>query len=409
MAGREVQAEQALLGAVLSDPAGQQQVLELVRRDDMRRPWHGQVFDAMQRLRSRGVPPGPVEVYEELKESPDLPRPVSHDGVPLAGLMAAAPRPGHAPAYAAMVIEGGIRQRIELAGSRMEQAAGDPGASLDGALHMTGLARRHIAECRARWEALPEPVRREVAVPRRDEHEYAQIARMARAVRDEIGGLRAELGLLASADVEARLASIAGHLAETAAASASQRERQAQRHVSREARPEGPAAEAAGLAALRDLCARPSQLRDASGRLEPGHFASPAHGDVYAVMRDLHATGKPVDPVTVSWEASRRGIGVPAADLAGGTGPFAAASVREVRRHGLLAQIAQAGRDIQAAAADPSLSPRLLTRRAADRLRSLEPDASAQPRRQPGQRAGVLAPSHVGGQQSGEPDLEATR
>ncbi len=59
--GRAIWAEQALLGAVLCDPAGQQHVLDLVRRDDMHRPWQGQVLAAMQRLRTRGVLPGPVD------------------------------------------------------------------------------------------------------------------------------------------------------------------------------------------------------------------------------------------------------------------------------------------------------------------------------------------------------------
>jgi hypothetical protein len=48
-----VRAEQAMLGAVLSDPAGQPQVLDWVEPGDMCRPWHGQVLGAMQRLRGR--------------------------------------------------------------------------------------------------------------------------------------------------------------------------------------------------------------------------------------------------------------------------------------------------------------------------------------------------------------------
>jgi hypothetical protein len=31
---------------------------------------------------------------------------------------------------------------------------------------------------------------------------------------------------------------------------------------------------------------------------------------LYAVMRDMDAAGKPVDPVTVAWEAARRGVRV---------------------------------------------------------------------------------------------------
>ena len=57
--------EQALLGAVLSDPAGQDGVLDLVTPADMSHPWHGQVLAAMQRLRQHGQPPGPAQVRSE--------------------------------------------------------------------------------------------------------------------------------------------------------------------------------------------------------------------------------------------------------------------------------------------------------------------------------------------------------
>ena len=77
--------------------------------------------------------------------------------------------------------------------------------------------------------------------------------------------------------------------------------------------------------------------------------------------------GKPVDPVTVTWEAARRGVVLDAADLAGGTGPFAVASAREVRRHGVLAQVARLAREIEATAADPASSPAALWH-AAERL-----------------------------------------
>ena len=142
--GREVWAEQALLGSILLDPAGEQHVLDLVQCDDMRRPWHGQVVAAMQRLRGRGVLPAPIEVYEELTKDPDLPRTASSDAVPLVNLMEAGHAP-HAPAYAAMVIDGGIRQRLALAGSRMTQAAEDAeGEPLEAALRQTEAARRDL-------------------------------------------------------------------------------------------------------------------------------------------------------------------------------------------------------------------------------------------------------------------------
>jgi replicative DNA helicase len=74
----------------------------------------------------------------------------------------------------------------------------------------------------------------------------------------------------------------------------SQRERQAQRRSARVARPHGPEAEAAGIAVLRGLCADPSQLGLVRGWLRPAHFAIAEHGELYALVRAMHAAGRPV-------------------------------------------------------------------------------------------------------------------
>jgi hypothetical protein len=79
----------------------------------------------------------------------------------------------------------------------------------------------------------------------------------------------------------------------------------------------------------------------------------------------------------VSWEASRRGIEIDAADLAGGMGPLAVASAREVNRHGILAQVASAGHGIQASADDDGSAPGQLLRSASDHLRCLDRDRHA--------------------------------
>lgn len=73
MSSLTVRAEQAMLGAVLADPAGQQHVLDLVEPADLHRPWHAQVIAAMRRVQKSGWLPGPVEVYAELRRDPDLP------------------------------------------------------------------------------------------------------------------------------------------------------------------------------------------------------------------------------------------------------------------------------------------------------------------------------------------------
>ena len=388
---RRVRAEQALLGALLSDPAGQADLLDLVETGDMARPYHGQVLAAMQRLRGGGVPPGPLAVYEEIKKDQDLPRSVSHDGVLLAGLMEAAPRTNHARAYAAMVIGSGIRQRVARAASRMTQAAG--GQDLEAALAMAARTRQELARCQARWEALPAPMRRELPAPARDPHGRAQMIRSVAAARDEVRELRADLRAGARQGLEVRLASIARHVADVAAASADLRGRQERARAAAEARPGGTDAEEAGTRALRDLAASPAQISVVRGWLRPGHFARPEQGGLYEVMRDMADAAQPVDPVTVSWEASRRGIETDAADLAGGTGVLAVASAREVHRHGLLAQVAAAGQDIQASAGNHRLAPGLVLRSASDRLDRLDCGRSPAARSPSGWQPGTRQPA----------------
>jgi hypothetical protein len=353
-----IRAEQAMLGSVLVDPGGQAWLLDLVDADDMTRPYHGQVLAAMNRVRGRGASPGPVAVHGELGKDPDLPRLISHDGVLLADLMEAAPRSDHGPAYAAMVISTGIRRRVELAASRMRQAAESKDAGF--ALRMTRQARGELDRCRARWEALPEPMRREPP-PSPTRRGPADITGRLAGVRNELRDLRHDLSTGVSEQLTGRLAWIARQVADVAAASASQRERLAGD------RPTDPEAEEAGLRALRDLAAAPSQVAAVRGWLRPEHFARASHGELYAVMVAMADVGKPVDPVTVTWEAARRGVVLDAADLANGMGPFAVASAREVQRHGVVAQVARLAREIEATAADPASSPALLWR-AAERL-----------------------------------------
>jgi replicative DNA helicase len=382
---RRIRAEQALLGAVLSDPAGQAHLLGLVNPEDMARPYHGQVLAAMQRLRGRGAAPGPQAVFEEIKKDPDLPRSLSHDGVLLASLMEAAPRADHGPAYAAIVVGCGIRQRITVAASRMTQAA--ESQDLDAALAMAAQAREELGRCQARWEALPEPMRRELPAPASARNGYAGMTRSVTAARDEIRRLREDLAAGTPQRLGERLALIAQHVADSAAAGAELRERQQRPQATSEARPGGAGAEQAGARALRDLAADPSQISAVRGWLRPGHFTRTGHGELYAVMRDMADAGQPVDPVTVSWEASRRGIEVQVADLAGGMGPLAVASAREVNRHGLLAEVASAGHDIQASATDDRSASGQLLRSAGDRLRCLDRDQHARDKQSCGRQS----------------------
>jgi replicative DNA helicase len=312
-------AERALLGAILLDPAGQQPALDLVRPNDMRLPWRAQVLEAMQRVRARGALPGPVEVYQELQNDPDLPQSVSRDAVPVANLMEAAPRAGHAPAYAAMVAEGAIRQHMHDTGTRMLQASST--GSTETVLRLTGRGICDVNVCRVRWLALPGHLRQSLLPP----------------------------------------PALTGHALRRPASS--------RREL---ARPRGAAALAAGDRALRDLAAAPGWLAQVGRWLRPEHFARLEHGELFTVMQEMAAVGRPVDPVTISWEAARRGLGTEPRSLEGGMGPFAVASARNVHRLGVLAHAVEAGRVIQADAANLACCPDKMLQSAGERLRTLD-------------------------------------
>ena len=374
-----IRAEQALLGAVLSDPAGQAEVLDLVDADDMTRPYHGQVLAAMKRLRARDAAPGPRQVREEIRKDPDLPVSVSRDGALLIDLMQASPRSQHAPAYAAIVISSGIRQRVALAAGRLSQAAA--GEDPEVVQRLVADARCELDRCRARWQSLPEQMRRELPHPAPERQGYAVAARRMNGIRAEIQLLRQDVEAGTRDGLEERLAAIAHQVTSATAASAREHVPPSDVQAPQEARSHDRAAHVAGVRALRDLIADSSQVSAVQAWLQPVHFSHPGHGQLYAVMRDMHAVGVPIDPVTVSWEATGRGMRVDAAELAGGTGPFAVAGAGEVYRRGRLAQAATAGQQIQAQARDPGSSMRQLMHAVDERLQRLEHGSDRQERR----------------------------
>jgi hypothetical protein len=201
-----------------------------------------------------------------------------------------------------------------------------------------------------------------------------------RAIRDDIGALRENLWAESQAGIEERLSGIAHQLAEVAAAQADRRERQAARQTAREARPATPAGEQASSRCLKDLTARPGAIDDVRPWLRPDHFATPAQGDTYAVLRDMRAARKPIDPVTASHEARRRGV---EADLDDGTATQAQASARDLHKHATLSRIGQAGRDIQATASDETAGLTSVFRTADRGLRQAETEGDLHREREP--------------------------
>ena len=373
-----IRAEQALLGAVLHDPAAHDHALSYVDGGDFTRPWHRQVHAAMRRIQARGQLPGPHQVRAELRNDPDIPGHVHGQAWLITDLIHECPQPRHAPAYAGLVAESGIRRALTQAGGRMWQAAERD--SLDSALAAAAQAHAELERSRERWTALPPGARTEIPGPGRDERDAAAIARQAQAVRDDITRLRETLWAEPRQGIEERLAGIAHQLAEVAAAQAGRRERQAARQAAREARPAGPAGEHASRQCLRDLAARPEALDQTCGWLRPGHFATPAQGETYAVLQDMRAAGKPIDPITAGREAARRGV---QADLDDGTPAHAEASARDLHQHATVARISRAGQDIQASSGDHA-EPLTSVFRSADRnLRQVDAEAQAARRHEP--------------------------
>jgi replicative DNA helicase len=321
-------AERALLGAILSDPAGQQRVLGLLARDDFYRPWHGQVLAAMQRLTARQIPPGPLEVYAELRQDPDLPRSVSHDAVPIADLLHAVPRSAHTSAYAGIVIGSAIRRRLALAGGRLHQAGQTTPEPIDDhALHtarwIVSREHRDLRACWHRWANLPEPITRELPATPQDS--------------------------------------------------------QPDHHDKPTPGQPDPAAVQAGLTALRDLITRPDVTTAALSQLRPDHFAHPDHRIIYQSITELHQAAMPVDPVTVTWQATRHGLNIQPAELDGGCAAFAPASTTQVHRRAILAALQRTGLDIETNAANPRLLITDLIRYTGRQIAAAEHELTPQP------------------------------
>jgi replicative DNA helicase len=394
----EVDAEQALLGAILADPPGQQYLLGLVEPGDMFRPWHGQVLAAMQRLRGRGQLPSPQNVYQEIQHDPDLPRNIALNAVPVADLLGMSPRTAHAGTYAVIVVEAAIRRRVQLSGSRVAQAAED--GDLDVALGQAARARADLVTCAARWTALPERLRDEPSRVPADESQRLSRENTTRTADPS----HARPPLSQNGIIGRDTPVAAGRLGETAAPAGTSPARPLAPGAAGSTRSSSPAAMAAFGAALRNLIDDPCQLGAVRSWLRPEHFTHGASGRLYAVLLDMDTSGQPIDPVTVAWAARRRGLRTDPARLAGGTGPFAVASAREVRRLGMLAQITEAGIAIQRDAADPQLSPSGMIAAAARRLESVR-DGST---RGPGPAGAVAAP-RPGREAARHPEPEAAR
>ncbi len=215
--------------------------------------------------------------------------------------------------------------------------------------------------------------------------------RRAGWVRDELARLREDMWAQDGDRLAGQLAAVARQLAENAADLAGAAGHRAGDGGRPAVRPGDAAAQEAGFAALRDLVAGSRMAGQAAGWLEPGDFATAEQGAVFEAITDLRRCGLPLDPVTVCWEASRRGADVDLRSLAGGCGAFAGANLAQVYRRAVLARLDRAGLDLQSGAADRGLTVGRLFRDAGERLIGAEHDLAPQRCRVPARSTEVVA------------------
>ncbi|MFC5664098.1 DUF3987 domain-containing protein [Kitasatospora misakiensis] len=122
----DLQAEQAVLGALMLNPAVLGDVAAVMDAGDYYRPAHETIHRAIMDL---GEAADPITVTDALRRSGDLAR--VGGGAYVSGLVSATPTAANAEYYAAIVRETAKRRRLIEAGTRLVQAANTPGADAD--------------------------------------------------------------------------------------------------------------------------------------------------------------------------------------------------------------------------------------------------------------------------------------
>ncbi|MFJ5879855.1 DnaB-like helicase N-terminal domain-containing protein [Kitasatospora cineracea] len=243
--------EQALLGAVLLDPR-QLGRLDWLEPHDFHRPAHQVLFSALRELRGAGHPG-----FAAGSDDGEVPLDWLTDALALAGertrgldtsylhtLAAACPRPGHAPLYGRIVLEGSIRRTVTEHAERLLAVAeeGLAAGEVEGAAHQADVLAGVLADLAGRWGT----------PPRAQKPAIAPVATPGAEASEDV--LADELFLLSL------------------------------------------------------LVHQDGAVEEVFDWLRPGDFADPRHGRLYRCLGALHHRGEPVDPVTTLWEVQRRGL-----------------------------------------------------------------------------------------------------
>ena len=316
-------AEQAVLGSVLLDPE-QLSHLDWLAPDHFYRPVHQALFAALRKLRSDGhlaltsekaVPLSWVTdaVDEASRHVRGLTASYAHT------LVAACPRPAHAPVYGRMVLEGAIHRSVSEHAIRLHQSARADAlqGEVEGVLHYADVLTGVLSDLARRWGSEPRPV--------------APATPPAKAP-------------VAPAPVRA------DQVAED------------ERFL---------------LAVLTD---RPRAMDEVVGWLRPVDFADAVHGQLYRCLGALHHRGEPIDRITVLWEAQRRGLladgtlsGEQLTAICDGGGPGSAEWLGEqVMRSSVTRTAAGSARAIRALAENEALAPGRLINHALHALGPLD-------------------------------------
>jgi hypothetical protein len=247
-----VQAEQAVLGAVFLDPGQLDRLSPWLRPNHFYRPVHAALFAAMLKLRADGHPaatekaedPVPLAwLTDTMQEASTRTRGLTASYAHT--LVAACPRPAHAPVYGRMVLEGAIQRSVAQHATRLHQAARADSirGGVEETIHHAQILSDVLADLARRWGTEPRPVQ-----PPDQGKEPSQ----------------------APEPVDERILADEEFL-------------------------------------LCCLSAQPDQLLHVVAWLRPGDFADVGHQQIYRALRALHHRGEPIDQLTVLWETQRRG------------------------------------------------------------------------------------------------------
>lgn len=132
-----VRAEQALLGAMLSDRPLPPE-LDLLRPEDLSHRVHRQLFTAIVELREKDSPVAGDRLTAEVAQQVSVP---GVEASWLAELRDTCPEPAHIAAYARMIQVAAFRRDVAAHGERIAASATTGRANGDTALHMTKLAQ----------------------------------------------------------------------------------------------------------------------------------------------------------------------------------------------------------------------------------------------------------------------------